>query len=198
MVKNGINNFCINIINCFFALLRNYISFLSGFIIFLVKAMVISDTHNDVTYLPMALSEFRDGSFDKLYVLGDIGASSARLFNEFAEKITAVKGNNDFYSVEEICNFPLPYINYSSLNGKRIVLTHGHYYNEYNVTGRYDILLLGHTHRSMIKVQGERLIMNPGSIGLPRDSRHSYMTIDEKEVLIKDIVTGGVINKLTF
>ncbi len=175
-----------------------YICLIPGFIIYPVKAMVISDTHNDVTYLPEVLSEFRRGSFDKLYVLGDIGASSARLLNEFAEKITAVKGNNDFHSVEEACSFPLPYINYSYLNGKRIVLTHGHYYNEYNVTDRYDILLLGHTHRSMIKTYGERLVLNPGSLGLPRDGRHSYMTIDESGVLIKDIVGGGVIDKIDF
>ncbi len=158
--------------------------------------MVISDTHNDVTYLPLALSEFRSSNFDKLYVLGDIGADSARLLNEFAEKITAVKGNNDFDYVENACNFPLPYINYSSLNGKMIVLTHGHYYNEYNITDRYDILLVGHTHRVSVKSNGERLILNPGSLALPRDSNHSYMTMDEKVILIKNIVTGGVIRRI--
>ncbi len=47
-------------------------------------------------------------------------------------------------------------------------------------------LLLGHTHVPMLKVIGERRIINPGSIGQPRDGewRASYALIDTE--------TGGV------
>lgn len=51
---------------------------------------------------------------------------------------------------------------------------------------RQDDLLLGHTHVPMLKVIGGRRIINPGSVGQPRngDWRASYAVIDtEKEPL---------------
>jgi putative phosphoesterase len=43
-----------------------------------------------------------------------------------------------------------------------------------------DVLILGHTHRSYVKVVGETMCLNPGSVGQPRDgdSRASFGVID--------------------
>lgn len=32
-----------------------------------------------------------------------------------------------------------------------------------------DVILLGHTHYPLVKIQGKKLIVNPGSVGQPRD-----------------------------
>jgi putative phosphoesterase len=46
-----------------------------------------------------------------------------------------------------------------------------------------EILILGHTHIPFFRRFGERLIINPGSVGQPRDSdsRASYMILEEGE-----------------
>ncbi len=71
--------------------------------------------------------------------------------------------------------------------GKRIVVMHGSpmdHINDYvfpwvseRVLDRYldmtdaDILILGHTHVPFVKKLGRKLIINPGSVGQPRDHR---------------------------
>jgi diadenosine tetraphosphatase ApaH/serine/threonine PP2A family protein phosphatase len=46
-----------------------------------------------------------------------------------------------------------------------------------------DILLVGHTHLPMVLRFGKRLIVNPGSVGQPRDGdpRASYAVIEDGE-----------------
>jgi len=46
-----------------------------------------------------------------------------------------------------------------------------------------DLLILGHTHVPYVQVSGRRLVVNPGSVGQPRDGdpRASYMVIDVEE-----------------
>lgn len=160
-----------------------------------MKIMVISDTHNDTFYLKDALSIFRMENYDKLYVLGDIGTRSIELLNPFHEKILAVKGNNDSYDELDRARFDMPLINYDYVFGKMIVLTHGHYYNHLNYNGEYGIFLSGHTHQSMIyKDPMGSYIANPGSLGLPRDGTHSYLSLDEKGMKVIDIRSKAVIH----
>ena len=43
----------------------------------------------------------------------------------------------------------------------------------------FDIVVLGHTHCRMVRMEGSTLIVNPGSLGQPRDgSGYSYCIID--------------------
>ena len=162
--------------------------------------MVISDTHNDIGYTELALALFDKEKFDRLFVLGDIGIVVIRKLNPYASKITAVKGNNDgFEDEEDIARFPLPYLNFTTAFGKFIVLTHGHYYNAFNYTDSYDILLVGHTHISGIQtLPNGRIVANPGSLALPNDGYHSYIVMDEKGMQVKDINSQGILHSLTF
>jgi putative phosphoesterase len=44
---------------------------------------------------------------------------------------------------------------------------------------KYDILLLGHTHYRLVRRYGESLVINPGSLGQPRDGKgFSYVILD--------------------
>ena len=51
---------------------------------------------------------------------------------------------------------------------------------EIHTAGRPDFLLVGHTHRPFISLIKSTLIVNPGSVGQPRDGdpRASYMLVD--------------------
>jgi predicted phosphodiesterase len=50
-----------------------------------------------------------------------------------------------------------------------------------------DYILLGHTHLPMIRRVGSRVVVNPGSVGQPRDGdpRASYAVIEDGAVTLK-------------
>jgi len=54
---------------------------------------------------------------------------------------------------------------------------------------RADYILLGHTHFPMVRRVGARRVVNPGSVGQPRDGdpRASYAVIEDDEVKLKRI-----------
>jgi putative phosphoesterase len=76
--------------------------------------------------------------------------------------------------------------------GHRIFLTHGHIYNVYSNSDRIaqlakaykaDIAVYGHTHYPEIRRQDSVLVMNPGSLGYPRQAGHrpSYIILNIAE-----------------
>ena len=51
-----------------------------------------------------------------------------------------------------------------------------------------DIFISGHTHYGMINKTDEKIFANPGSISKPRNgSEHSYLIIDEKSIILKNL-----------
>lgn len=160
-----------------------------------MKLLVVSDLHNNIFYTKKIIEIFKSDTFFKLLILGDIGIESIKLLNPFANKILAVRGNNDGYNNEDsISKFDLPLINHIIFNNLRIYFTHGHIYNENNFPASYDVLLLGHYHISYIYKKGHSFVANPGSISLPRDNYHSYMIIDNEGIKIYDINTRKLVN----
>ena len=94
----------------------------------------------------------------------------------------AVRGNNDYFS-------RLPQEQIIELEGKRIFITHGHYY--YVVAGLEhlireaqgrdaDLVMFGHIHRPVIRKEGTLSVINPGSLSFPRQEGHkpSYIVME--------------------
>ena len=53
---------------------------------------------------------------------------------------------------------------------------------------RSDLVAFGHTHRRFIKTEGDLWVVNPGSIGLPRDNRQgTYAIVSIEDGAIKDV-----------
>jgi len=52
-----------------------------------------------------------------------------------------------------------------------------------------DVICVGHTHQPYILEVGDKLVVNPGSLGLPRDGdpRASYALIENRRLEIKRI-----------
>ena len=157
-----------------------------------MKIMVISDTHGDTIYLRKALDKFLIDEYSKLYHLGDIGSSSIDLLNPFANKIKAVRGNNDYDFEKAKFSFD-KYVDFDYAFNKLIVLTHGHYYSPYTYNNPYDIFLYGHTHVGLISKVGNKIIACPGSISLPRDNNHSFIEINENYIKLIDINSNRVL-----
>lgn len=149
-----------------------------------MRILVMSDTHGRKKNLDRVLKLERP--YDQVIHLGDIEGDEEYLEAAAGCPVAAVRGNNDYFS-------QLPQEQVIEVAGKRIFLTHGHYY--YVVAGLehlikeakgrdVDIVMFGHIHRPVIRQEGTLSVINPGSLSYPRqeDRRPSYiiMEIDEK------------------
>lgn len=138
---------------------------------------VISDTHGHETSIIKALKEA--GKADMIIHLGDNVRDITFIKERFKKDIVFVRGNGD----GEIY---VPEDKVIDIQGKRIFLTHGHnygvYYNPFKIMLRArevnaDIGLYGHTHIAYKEVEDGILILNPGSVSLPRDGKKSMAFI---------------------
>ncbi len=164
-----------------------------------MKLLIASDLHGDVPYTKALVDLFREGGFDKLYLLGDLLLDSIDLLNPIAEKIVAVRGNCDGESDLEYARFPMPYLNLDYQMGKVIILSHGHYESPYSYDKPYDIFFFGHTHCATLTEDYEgHILANPGSFAFPRDGLHSYLVMDENGLKLYDYNTGGLLKSLDF
>ena len=143
------------------------------------KILVISDTHGRTKNLEQVLPSV--GPLDYLFHLGDVGRDA-----DYIEVIAGcpccfVAGNNDFYS--ELPNERLP-----KIEETRFFLTHGHYYyvNAHkNLLAKVakekgaTVAIFGHTHVPFQEEIEGVLLLNPGSLSLPRQEDHypTYMIV---------------------
>ncbi len=170
-----------------------------------MKLMFIADIHGSLHYTRRALELFEKEDADHLLLLGDIlyhgprnplprdydPAEVALAFNSYAERIVAVKGNCDSEVDEMVLDFPLAAV-FSTvfLEGRRILMTHGHIYNGdlRPPLNRGDVMLCGHTHIPALGKKDGIYIANPGSLSLPAgDHYRSYGLLDAGSICIKDL-----------
>lgn len=138
------------------------------------KILVISDTHGQYTYLEELHRKL--GHIDSIIHLGDIARDEDYIYALFGCPIDMVAGNNDFFS-------ELPGEYTIRVGRHLILLTHGHAYSVHNGTDRLlrrakalgaDAAMFGHTHCPMADVREGILLVNPGSISLPRQANHKH------------------------
>ena len=152
------------------------------------RIAVFADTHNMFSRLPLALE--RLGKVDMLFHLGDFAIDAERISSELGDvPYFVVKGNNDSGSA------------YSKMRVEQvenawILLVHGDAF--YTIGQMADrardhrcaAVLFGHTHEPLLRADGEVLIINPGSLSLPRaGSRPScaLLEVEGKDIYVKMI-----------
>lgn len=146
------------------------------------RIMIVSDTHRKHANLSAAVS--KEGKIDKLIHLGDIEGEEDIITGIAGPgcEVFMVPGNNDFFS-------PLQAEQEIYIAGKKILLTHGHYYyvsldlqtiREEGISRGEDIVMFGHTHRPVIDIEEEITLINPGSISYPRqaDKKPTYIMME--------------------
>jgi hypothetical protein len=140
------------------------------------RLLVLSDTHGQISDLEAVLNWAKDsslsGGINTAVFLGDgisdlqRGARAAGFSCEWK----LVRGNND-------SDFSIPLSNAFDFNGHRFFFCHGHRSSLFN--GFQTILaaaknvnaqaaLFGHTHVPYCKKVDDILLINPGSVGMPR------------------------------
>ncbi len=134
-----------------------------------MKIFVVSDTHGRIKNF-IDTAKYLEKP-DLIIHLGDYVEDALKIEKEMGIDTIVVKGNCDIYSPgfdeEKII----------ILNDKIILITHGHKYNVKMDTLRLlykgkeegvDLILFGHTHYPQIEKQDGIMLMNPGSVSLPR------------------------------
>ena len=69
------------------------------------------------------------------------------------------------------------------VNGKTLVLAHGHKLDEKNIPAlkEGDYLVCGHTHIPKCEKRGDYTYINPGSVSIPKEgSAHSYVILEDQ------------------
>lgn len=152
-----------------------------------MKILIFSDSHCR-TELMNSLAEKYKSVVNGIIHLGDFTEDVSELFNICSGiPIYQVRGNNDFdngYPAEKTIN----------MCGHTIYMTHGHrqrvYYNTttlyYSATqSGADVALFGHTHVPYLQNEGGIIVMNPGSISLPRSCNgktFGFLTFEGKKI----------------
>ena len=150
------------------------------------RVAVIADSHNQFSRLPLALEKI--GKADMLFHLGDYAIDAERIADELGGvPFFAVKGNNDVGSV-------YPELRIERVEDAWVMLVHGdRFYNLYQMINkardnRCAAVLFGHTHVPLLQADGELLVVNPGSMSLPRQGSKpsvALLEVDGKDINVK-------------
>lgn len=143
-----------------------------------MKILVFSDSHGNVEHMTVAVERERPA---RVFHLGDGWRDAERLRAMFPElPLDQVPGNCDL-RLEE------PPVKLVTIEGKRILLCHGHTYRvkeglmDVGYAAREhkaDLLCFGHTHVPTQEWAGESLLLNPGSIGYWGRPGYAVVNID--------------------
>jgi putative phosphoesterase len=150
----------------------------------IVLIAVVSDTHRDSYAIEKVLKKV--GNADVLIHLGDNVEDAYEISKHFKGRTLFVRGNCDFGAAAKSEAVEI-------LEGKTIFITHGHRYevkyglNSINFKAQEvgaDIVLFGHTHRSLLEFEGGIWFINPGSASEARDKSESiaFIKIDERGI----------------
>ena len=157
-----------------------------------MKIGIVGDSHNHLDVLDRLKEEL--SRMDLLLHTGDMCNDAEYLEAITGVKVISVRGNSDpVYSSckkEEIMN----------LEGYKILLTHGHRYGVKTGNQKIfyrgkevgaDIAVFGQTHIPVSNEEEGLLLLNPGSVALPRGlSKRSYIILTLSEYIEVEFVEG--------
>lgn len=168
-----------------------------------MKWLIASDLHGSAYYCEKLWEIFENEGAEKLLFLGDLLYHGPRndlprdyapkkvieMFNAHRNDILCVRGNCEAEVDQMVLEFPvLADYAYLEIEGKRILATHGHLFGGNPPLKAGETLLQGHTHIPRHESKDGVLLLNPGSLSIPKESSpHSYMTFENGVFTWKDI-----------
>jgi hypothetical protein len=174
-----------------------------------MKYLVVSDIHGSSYYAKKINEIYNKENPDKIILLGDLYYHGPRneltteynpmevskILNALKDKILCTRGNCDAEVDEMISEFKFEDYIELEINKVKFFFSHGHKYNMDNVPPSGDVVIYGHFHTGFIKEEYGIIFANPGSISLPKNNtKHSYLIIDDKEIILKD-VDGSILDR---
>ena len=177
-----------------------------------MKILVASDIHGSSYYTKKLVKIIEKENIDKIILLGDIfyhgprnkfpkgynPMKVAELLNKYSNKIRCVKGNCDSEVDQMISKFEFEYSIEMNFAHKKFLFTHGHRLNFDAPPKGYSFIFYGHTHVSKFEKVGTTMLINPGSLALPKlDTKNSYIILEETSISLFEI-TGKLIDRINF
>lgn len=154
-----------------------------------MRIVVFSDSHKNYAALEKVVLARPDA---QLFLhLGDGEREFEELQLRFPDILMyGIQGNCDYGSLSETSNL-------LTLGGKRVFFTHGHLFrvklgleellhNARNVGA--NVVLFGHTHRTLTLYEDGLYILNPGSVSTPQEGPASYGIVD--------ITSAGIVTSI--
>lgn len=145
----------------------------------MTRVAVVADTHHSFKWLPFAAE--RLGKVDLLFHLGDFCVDAEQVSKALGDvPYVTVRGNNDAFGTA-------PLLRVERVEDVWIMLVHGH---EFYTVGQMvqkaeenhcSAVLFGHTHLPLLQASGELLVINPGSLSLPRRGKSPSCALLEVE-----------------
>ena len=138
-----------------------------------MKIGILSDSHDAHEHVLDVIEIFKENKVDYILHAGDIVSPfTAKAFADVTgAKFIAVFGNCDGEklflksTIEWFGGEIYDAIYTGNISGKRIFMTHKpDTIEEVAASGKYDIVIYGHTHKKDIRKIGETMIINPGEI----------------------------------
>ena len=145
-----------------------------------MKLCILSDSHDHIALLDAAVARAKDGGAEAVLHCGDVVApSTLHCLEKYGLVAHVIHGNNsgDLFTLGRLAADTSSVIQYHGmdaglqLGGRRIFLVHyPHYARAMAVTGDWDIVCCGHTHKPAVERipnirGGETLLLNPGTVG---------------------------------
>ncbi|MGB6531406.1 MAG: metallophosphoesterase [Candidatus Nitrosopolaris sp.] len=158
-----------------------------------MKIGLISDTHDNIENIQKSVQVFKENKASIVFHAGDyVSPEAIRLFHGL--KLVGVFGNNDFDKSsirdafneiggqikDDFCEFEVDDIIFAVYHG-----TQQERKNSLIESGKYDVVVCGHTHRTLNSKVGKTLVLNPGTA---KGWFFGYMaTVAMLDTLTKDV-----------
>lgn len=167
-----------------------------------MKLMFASDIHGSQYYTQKLINSFKEEKAEKLILLGDIlyhgprnpltkdynPMGVASLLNEFKAEIISVRGNCDSEVDQMVLEFPIT-ADYTQVvvDNFNFYLTHGHLYQPEDLPESENMIFVyGHVHIPILEKR-HIIILNPGSISLPKaEFLPTYAIYENGSIQIKE------------
>ena len=169
-----------------------------------MKLLIASDIHGSAYYCGKLLEAYKREGAQRMVLLGDVlyhgprndlpkeyaPKEVIRMLNGFSHEIYAVRGNCEAEVDQMVLDFPV-LADYMLLfeEDKVIYATHGHIWNEDHLPPMKpgDVLLHGHTHVLRAERKNGILILNPGSVAIPKEGNPpTYAVLENGVFSIRD------------
>jgi len=184
-----------------------------------MNLLVISDTHGDFSAWEKLKEKDFFGAASIIHA-GDVlyhgprndlpaGYHPKKLIeaiNSLELPMIIAQGNCEAYVDQMVLNIPLqaPYA-FLQIEGKKILVNHGHLLSEEEMKKqaelyKIDFFITGHTHVSVLRKKGRTIFLNPGSTSISKraDKKQTIALIKDQEVVILDLDTEEILEKITY
>ena len=181
-----------------------------------MKLVIASDLHGSAKRCRALLDYFESTGAPKMLLLGDVLYHGPRndlpeeydtkacfaMLNEFKDRIMCIRGNCDCEVDQMVLAFPIMAKNaLLDLDGITVYATHGHEYwiDAMPPMTEGSLLVYGHYHVPLCTEKDGVLVMNPGSVSLPKDGYpHCVIVYEDRVFRWIDLADGSVFKEYRY